>query len=75
MGTPDRVPAAEVGRLAAAVGQVFPLKVCRSRAGYYLGTRDVAGLPFSRESVEYWPTAAAAEAARAAGMWTQRLTP
>lgn len=74
MGTPDRVPA-EVGRLATAAGQVFPLEVCRSRAGYYLGTRDVDGLPFSRESVEYWPTAAAAEAARALGSWTQRLVP
>lgn len=63
------------GRLALAAGQVFPLEVCRSRAGYYLGTRDPEGLPFSRESVEYWPTAAAAEAARAASAWTQRLAP
>lgn len=74
MGTPDRVPTV-VGCLALVAGQVFPLEVCRSRAGYYLGTRDLDGLPFSRESVEYWPTAAAAEAARAAGTWTQRLAP
>lgn len=74
MGTPELTPVL-VGRLAAATGQAFPLEVCRSRAGYYVGTRDPDGLPFSRESVEYWPTAAAAEAAQAAGAWTQRLVP
>ena len=74
MGIPERVPA-EVGRLAAVAGQAFPLVVCESRAGFYLGTREEDGAPFSRESVEYWPTAAAAEAARAAGAWTQRLSP
>lgn len=74
MVAPDLTPIVP-GRLALAAGQVFPLEVCCSRAGFYLGTHDLVGAPFSRESVEYWPTAAAAEQAFAAGAWTQRLTP
>lgn len=73
MADPARPPM--VGYMAAAAGQVFPLVVCESRAGFYLGTRDADGAPFSRESVEYWPTAGAAADALQARAWTQRLVP
>ena len=39
------------GMLArAALGIERPLQVCRSAAGYYIGTLDEGGLPESRES-------------------------
>lgn len=66
---------APVGVLARAVGMHFPVMVCESAAGHYLGTRDAEGLPFSRESQEYWPTADLAAAALASGRWTQRHQP
>ncbi len=43
------------GKLAEVAGKCFPLQVLKSRAGYYIGTCDEDGLPYSRESVEYWP--------------------
>lgn len=61
--------------LAKQIGQDFALVVCESRAGFYLGTRDQQGAPFSRESVEYWPRRDAAEAALRTGCWTQRAEP
>lgn len=66
---------AAVGLLAAAAGKAFRLEVCRSAAGYYLGTCDATGVPFSRESVQYWRTAGEARTALTAGEWTQRLAP
>jgi hypothetical protein len=54
---------------------VFPLEVCQSSAGYYLGTRDQDSAPFSRESAEYWPTLGAAKEAWRTDAWTQRLAP
>ena len=42
------------GELARAAGMSFPLAVLKSRAGYYIGTCDDEGLPYSRESAEYW---------------------
>ena len=62
----------QCGRLAAAAGAVFPLTVCESRAGFYLGTRARDGTPYTRESVEYWHSKAAAEDAWRQGIWTQR---
>lgn len=57
-------------------GQRLPLKVLRSAAGYYLGTQDPEdGSPYSRESVEYWPTEAAAAEALSTGEWNQRDHP
>lgn len=64
-----------VGALALAARKVFPLVVCKSAAGYYIGTRDEEGAPFSRESREYWPRSDDASQALTEGVWTQRVTP
>lgn len=65
------------GMLAANFGGVsLPLQVCHSAAGYYLGTLDGDGFPYSRESQEYWPDRGAAEDALAGRRsWTQRDHP
>lgn len=66
-----------VGQLARQAGLDLPLKVLPSTSGYYLGTADDDG-PFSRESVEYWPSEEAAQralAGQAGKAWTQRLAP
>jgi hypothetical protein len=60
------------GMLAAAAGKAFPLEVCKSAAGYYIGTRDEEGMPFTRESCEYWRKQDMAETALAKGLWTQK---
>lgn len=57
-------------------GEKLPLQVCKSAAGYYLGTLDGFGYPYSRESAEYWPTEAqAAKALNGELDWTQRDNP
>ncbi|MFT3819828.1 MAG: hypothetical protein QM750_19820 [Rubrivivax sp.] len=56
-------------------GKRLKLRVCRSNAGYYLGTNDGQGMPVSRESAEYWPTRPEAELALATGIFTQRANP
>lgn len=48
------------------------LLILQSAAGFYLGTLDQDGLPNSRESEEYWRTAADAAAALQSGQWTPR---
>ena len=64
------------GMLArAALGIERPLQVCRSAAGYYIGTLDEGGLPESRESWEYFGTRRDAERALDSGAWTQRSSP
>ena len=63
------------GELARAAGKVFPLQICKSHAGYFIGTHDEDGLPYSRESAEYWPKADQAAAALVHGRWTQRREP
>lgn len=35
----------------------FPIQVCKSAAGYYIGQLDGEGYPYSRLSVEYYATA------------------
>lgn len=65
----------QFGLLALSIGQRLPLQVCRSAAGFYVGTLDRDGLPVSRESVEYWRKPAAAAQALRAGTWTQRPEP
>lgn len=62
------------GKLARRFGYRLTLAVLQSSGGFYLGTADEDG-PVSRESVEYWPTEAAARAALDAGNWTQRESP
>ena len=58
---------------------VSELMVCKSGAGYYIGTMlydsmDMA-VPNSRDSVEYYPTYNDAEVALAKGTYTPRLHP
>lgn len=57
-------------------GASLPLEVMQSAAGYYLGTSQ-GGMPYTRESVEYWPTEDQARRALEAGedAWTQRDHP
>ncbi|MDR1935847.1 MAG: hypothetical protein LBS49_09785 [Candidatus Accumulibacter sp.] len=65
-----------IGYLALAyAGQRRPLQICRSAAGYYLGTLDDDGAPFSRESAGYFPSQGMARQALASGQWQQRLCP
>ena len=66
---------ASFGSLALDSGKALPPQVCSSAAGYYIGTLDTDGEPYSRESEEYWPTRPAAEAALSKRGWTQRRTP
>jgi hypothetical protein len=54
--------------------KVLPLEILQTRAGFYIGTTD-AGMPCSRESSVYWPTAEAAYAALASGEWPQKQEP
>lgn len=64
------------GHLAEQFSRVrYPLRVLSSAAGYYIGTADERGLPFSRESAEYFPTKDAALRALETGAWTQREHP
>lgn len=64
------------GLLALAfTGQLLPLKVLRSAAGYYLGTVAPSGEPFSRESERYFDTANKAQRALARGDWGQKRRP
>lgn len=62
------------GKLAGKAGYKLPLVVCKSRAGYYVGTK-LQGSPISRESVEYYQTAENAQAALTTNSWTQRPHP
>ena len=56
-------------------GERRALRVLRSGAGYYVGTLDDEGLPYSRDSVEYFATEAQAEDALASGSFTIREHP
>jgi hypothetical protein len=63
----------QFGLLAAEFGgRRLPLQVCRSAAGFYLGTREENGELFTRESKESWPTRQEAERALMSRDWTQR---
>ena len=65
----------EIGFLAKQwCNRTLPLEVLRSAAGWYIGTMSEDG-PCSRESVEYWKTEVAAQAALENGKWTQKETP
>ena len=71
----SRSPWASFGALALESGKVLRLRVCGSAAGFYLGTLEEDGSPYSRESEEYWPTRPEAESALEQGKWTQRPHP
>lgn len=61
----------QVGALARASGKEYPMEILRSAAGFYLGTYSDSG-PYTRESMEYWPTREKAKKAWDEGRWTQR---
>lgn len=62
------------GLLAHKYHQVkYPLRVLESAKGFYIGTTCQSGVPFSRESVEYFPTMDDGFAALLSGEWQQRL--
>jgi hypothetical protein len=69
----------ETGWLAKTFGdQDLPLQVCQAASGiFYLGTLTPDGLPYSRESAEYWSKREEAVKALKAGKpaWTQRSSP
>jgi hypothetical protein len=55
--------------------EVSEVKVMHSAAGYYIGREqfeDGIWWPYSRESVEYWPTLREAVAALSLGTWSSR---
>jgi len=52
-------------------GNNYPLQVLKSQRGFYLGTVDDEGMPFSRESAEYFRSHKAAENALNSGKWTR----
>lgn len=49
--------------------------VCKSAAGYYIGTLTEEGWPISRESESYYETKASAEFALKHSTWVQRTHP
>jgi len=55
-----------------ATGLPLPVQVLKSAAGFYLGAFGSDGSPYTRESVEYWKTEAAATAALLTGQWSAR---
>jgi len=74
---PDTLVPGPHGQLAKEYGGLsLPLEVLQSAHGFYIGTQHDF-MPYSRESAEYWATAAAAQAALDAGpdAWTQRDKP
>ncbi len=65
----------QFGKLALEYCQVqLPLQVCRSAAGFYIGTFGESG-PCSRESVQYWAKKEDAQSALDNGSWSQRSHP
>ena len=64
-------PRREFGRVARQFGEDLPIEIIEGDVGFYLGTRD-DGLPFSRESEEYFATRELARQALSTGRWTQR---
>ncbi len=60
-----------IGKLAASCGFRLRVGVVRSAAGFCLGAAE-EGVPFARESNEYWPSEKAAANALKDGTWTQK---
>jgi hypothetical protein len=68
----------QIGFLAREFGGVnHPLTIIKSAAGYYIGTLDEDGAPYSRESEEYWRGREEAEEVlrTSPSAWTQRPAP
>ncbi|MGV8399246.1 hypothetical protein ACV33W_08480 [Pseudomonas aeruginosa] len=63
------------GQLALIyAGQLLPVQVLKSAAGYFIGTADNEGV-VSRESVEYYASRDLADSALVTGQWQQREHP
>jgi hypothetical protein len=56
----------------AATHLLLPNQICKSAAGFYIGTVMPDTDPGARESVEYWTRRADAEQSLTARRWTQR---
>ena len=64
-----------IGHLAKTIcNKELELQVCKSQRGFYIGTYSDEG-PCSRESNEYYPAQAKADAALENGSWTQKVSP
>lgn len=63
------------GVLALDYGYKYELTILKSAAGFYIGTKDNEGMPFSRESVEYFKTEEEALQALSLESWTQKECP
>lgn len=61
----------QYGALSEACGEKRPLEILKSAASYYLGTQTKRG-PWTRESVQYWPSKEKAQNAWDTGNWTQK---
>lgn len=59
------------GQIALLFHANLPIEILEGDVGFYIGTRE-DGLPFSRESEEYFGTLAQARLALSTGSWTQR---
>ncbi|MFS1428307.1 hypothetical protein LMH73_014440 [Vibrio splendidus] len=64
----------DYGFLASECGVNLKNQVLHSAAGYYIGTLE-DGMPYSRESLEYFPSQEEAETALKTNRWTQRIQP
>lgn len=71
---PAPAPVAKFGLLAKQSGKQLPLEVCYSACGWYIGT-TLEDMPYSRESIEYWPKRELATNALETGTWTQKQNP
>jgi hypothetical protein len=69
---PTKGRSVQYGKLAEASGEKLEIQVMESAAGYYLGTRDGADDPVSRESEDYYRTEEQAQKALKESNWTQR---
>lgn len=64
----------QIGHLAKTLFNVeLPLQVCESQTGFFIGTMHPKDGPYSRESVEYYPTREQAEQALETGDWNQLI--
>jgi hypothetical protein len=60
------------GSSGVCCGKKLEIRVCKSAAGYYIGTTCPNCGPYSRESVLYWPMYDEAKAALESNNWKRR---
>lgn len=64
-----------LGYLSIKYGVAQTIKVCKSNAGFYIGTIDKNGCPNTRESVQYYQRYDEAQIALQADSFTQKMNP